>query len=64
MERDLQTSLLVARGEGIVRECDGDVQTAIFKMIVNKDLLGTTVQTDVQTGNYSTFSDSLDGRGV
>ena len=57
MERDLQTSLLVARGEGIVRECDGDVQTAIFKMIVNKDLL-------YSSGNYSTFSDSLDGRGV
>ena len=57
MERDLQTSLLVARGEGIVRECDGDVQTAIFKMIVNKDLL-------YSSGNYSMFSDSLDGRGV
>ena len=47
----------VCRGEGIVMECDGDVQTAIFKMRVNKDLL-------CSTGNYSTLCDSLDGRGV
>lgn len=36
---DLEKELLVAGGDGIVRECDGYVQTATFKMIVNKDLL-------------------------
>lgn len=39
------------QGEGIVRS-DGDVQTAIFKMIVNKDL-------PYSTGNYSRLCDSL-----
>ena len=54
---DLEKELLVAGVDGIVRECDGHVQTATFKTIVNKDLL-------YSTGYCSMSCDSLDGRGV